>query len=247
VSKAGNAFGAAHTNSDSRGVQSVRRGWRASDSRQGWASCSPYWSSVGGPTEPGQLRWRASTIASVPLFRRKRPQPQVPPGLPIKLTVIEDTHSYEGDDGKTYWSIGLAPVIEDTDGGHHFLRPGDPLPDSRAIYCKVAGVKHYGDALRDRRFKPLCVVKLIPEPDNPYGHGHAVGVWDSSGTVQAGHIPSELSAGITEWIRAGKLGGAVVLREIRQGSKSGPRSALHILVMPPIPPGKLEMKILDED
>lgn len=164
-------------------------------------------------------------------------------GPPIALAVIEDTHAYEGDDGESYWSIGLAPVHEDTDGEYHFLRPGDSLSDSRAIYCKVAGVKHYPKALKDSRFKPPCPAILIPEPNNAHD-ANAVGVWDSSGSVQAGHIPRELSAEIAARMRAGEQLMAMMLREIRRGSRSGPRAALHLLVVPPC---ELQMKMVKED
>jgi hypothetical protein len=173
------------------------------------------------------------TIASVPLFRRKRPQP-VSEGPPIRLLVKDDTHPFEGNDGRTYWCIGPAPVYEDTNGEAHYLQLGQELPDRRAIYCKVAGISFYAKALGDRRPAPGSHLKLKLEPDNVHDV-NAVGVWDELGRVQAGHVPAELSAEVARRIRSGEQLTGTVLREVRRDSQSGPLVGLHILILPPVP------------
>ena len=154
------------------------------------------------------------------------------PGSVLNVRVVEDTGTFEGD-GSKWWASGYAPIIDEDDGGWHYatLREG-ATSDPRARYCKVAGAHYRPEALRDSRFAPGCAVMLRPEPDNPHGEGHAVGVWDSTGSIQAGYIPHDLSAEITARIRAGEQLAGYVLREFRQGSKSAPRSTIHILVIP---------------
>jgi len=178
----------------------------------------------------------------VPLFRRKEPQ-AVPAGPPVTVAVIEDTHSYEGDDGHTYWSIGFSPVHEDADGGYHFLRLGEPLPDARAIYCKVAGVQHHEGGIRGGQFTPVAAAKLVPEPDNPHDP-NAVGVWDADGAIQAGYLPADVAVGVAARMRSGEQMVGMVVREIRQGSKSGKRSGLHMVL---IPPCTFKLKIIEDD
>jgi hypothetical protein len=175
------------------------------------------------------------------LFRRKRSRP-VPEGPPITLLVKEDTHQFEGEDGDTYWCIGPAPVYEDTDGESHYLRLGQALPDGRAIYCKVAGISFYPQALRDRQLTPGSRLELKLEPNNAHD-ANAVGVWDERGRIQAGHVPAELSAEIAGRIRSGEQLCGEVVREVRRGSQSGPRVGLHILILPPAP---LEIERLDD-
>ncbi|HLN07282.1 MAG TPA: hypothetical protein VK217_13455, partial [Acidimicrobiales bacterium] len=72
----------------------------------------------------------------------------------------------------------------------------------------------------------------------------AVGVWDASGSIQVGHIPAECCAEVASRIRTGEQLVGYVLREIRRDSKSGPRSALHLLVTPA---DELNLSIVDED
>ncbi|MGO9489336.1 MAG: HIRAN domain-containing protein [Solirubrobacteraceae bacterium] len=161
---------------------------------------------------------------------------------PDPITVIEDTHPFEGHDGRTFWCIGPAPVYEDIDGERHFAVLGDPLPRTRALYCKVAGLQHYAQATRDPRLAPRSPVKLIAEPDNPHDPD-AVGVWEGGGEFQAGHVPAELSAEVAARLRSGEQLGGLVLREIREASRSGPRVGLHILIAPP---AELEVTILPD-
>jgi hypothetical protein len=166
----------------------------------------------------------------VPQSGRGRTQPP-PEGPPIRLLIKDDTHPFEGDDGRTYWCIGPAPVYEDANGEAHYLQLGQELPDSRAIFCKVTGVSFYAEALGDRRLTPGSRVKLELEPGNLHD-ANAVGVWDEDGRIQAGHIPAELSAEVAGRIRSGEQLTAEVLREVRRDSESGPRVGLHILILP---------------
>ena len=179
-------------------------------------------------------------FSNASLFQRPRsapPQARGGPSLaragraPITVRVLEDTHPYATADGATWWSGGYAPTHEDKYGNPHFVALGEYLPDPRVLYCKVAGAQHYPAALRASLLKPGSIALLRPEPENPYD-ANAVGVWDFSGCVQAGYIPAEHSTDVTSRIRAGEQLVAFVLREIRRASPSGPRVALHALVMP---------------
>jgi hypothetical protein len=153
--------------------------------------------------------------------------PEVPP---ITVRVVEDTHTYTTSDGSTWWSGGHTPIYEDEDGEHYLIGLGEYVPDSRLLYCKIAGARHY-PALYESRFKPGSVGVLRPEPENAYD-ANAVAVWDSDGSAQVGYIPAVLSGEVESRIRAGEKLVAVVLREIRRQSQSGQRAAFHILVMP---------------
>ncbi len=154
-------------------------------------------------------------------------------GQPIKLLIKDDTHPFEGEDGKTYWCIGPAPVYADANGEAHYLQLGEDLPDRRAIYCRVAGISFYTKALGDRRLAPGSRLELKLEPDNAHD-ANAVGVWDELGQVQAGHVPAELSAEVARRIRSGEQLTGEVLRAVRRDSQSGPLVGLHILILPPV-------------
>lgn len=158
----------------------------------------------------------------------------VPDGRPIRLLIKDDTHSFEGEDGKTYWCIGPAPVYEDANGEAHYLRLGEELPAPRVIYCKVAGISFYAEALGDRRLAPGSHLEFKLEPDNAHD-ANAVAVWDERGGVQVGHVPAELSAEVARRIRSGEQLTGEVLREVRRDSRSGPLVGLHILILPPVP------------
>jgi HIRAN domain len=163
------------------------------------------------------------------------------PAAEVTVSVIEDTHTYAGDEGSTWWSGGYAPVHQDLDGGYHFAALGEQVSDPRVLYCKVAGAHHRPKALQDPRFKPGSAVILRPEPDNPYD-ADAVGVWDGSGSIQVGYIPADCCRSVASRIRAGEQLVGFVLREIRHSSESGPRSALHLLVMPT---GALNLSVIE--
>jgi HIRAN domain len=163
-------------------------------------------------------------------------------GSAITVQVVEDTHAYRADDGSEWWSGGYCPVHEELDGEHRFIAPGERLPDPRVLYCKVAGVRHYPTALQDPSIKVGSAAVLRPEPENPHD-ANAVGVWDETGTVQLGHIPADLSSTVAGRIRAGEELVAVIVREIRRDSESGPRSAIHLLVAPA---SELNLSIVDD-
>jgi hypothetical protein len=173
-----------------------------------------------------------SNMGFVEPSRATRPRLRIAPAPPpIVVRVLEDTHSYAAADGNTWWSGGYAPISGDAHGKRHFIRLGEYLCNSRVLYCKIAGAQHYPAALQGSLFEPGSTALLRPEPENPYDP-NAVGIWDRSGSVQAGYIPADRSANVTSRIRAGEQLIAYVLREIRHQSRSGPRAALHVLVMP---------------
>ncbi len=158
----------------------------------------------------------------------------------ITVRVAEDTHQYARADGSTWFSGGYAPITGAQDAEHQFLALGRYLSDPRVLYCKIAGAQHYPTALQGSRLQPGSTALLRPEPENPYD-ANAVAVWDASGLLQAGYIPADHSANIAARIAAGERLIAFVLREIRRGSRSGPRVALHALVMPA---GELHLSIV---
>jgi HIRAN domain len=150
------------------------------------------------------------------------------PTAEIAVRVVEDTHTFYGDDASTWWSSGYAPIADD---GHFLTLAEHATSDPRVLYCAIAGAKHRPAALQDARFQPLSEVLLRPEPDNPHDP-NAVGVWDKSGTLQIGYVPADLSAKVAAQFRANQPLSGLILREIRQDSKRGPRVSLHMLVAP---------------
>jgi len=161
----------------------------------------------------------------------------------VAVRVVKDTGAFESHDGAKLWGSGYTPIIDDNDGGYHFATVGEHVTSNASVlYSRVAGVTYHPEALRDRRFAPGSAVVLRPEPGNPNGDGHAVGVWDGTGSIQLGYIPHDLSAEVASRIRAGEHLAGFVLREFRQSSKSGPRKAIHILVTPI---GELRLDIAD--
>jgi hypothetical protein len=160
----------------------------------------------------------------------------------ITVSVVEDTHSFDGDEGTRWWSNGYAPVHMDDDGGFHFAALGERLGDGRAVYCKVAGARHYDAAIADPRITPGITVELRPEPNNPYD-SDAVGVWETIDGTQLGHIPADVCCDVSARIRAGEQLEGYVVREIRRDSRSGPRIALHLLV---VPAGELNLALVEK-
>jgi len=168
------------------------------------------------------------------LFTRKSQAAIRPPSRAaggITVNVVEDTHSFDGDDGTRWWSNGYAPVHVDDDGEYHFAILGESLGDGSVLYCKVAGTRHYEPAVADPRVRPGITVELRPEPNNPYDPA-AVGVWETQSGMQLGHVPADFCGDVSARIRAGERLEGYVVREIRRDSKSGPRTALHLLVAP---------------
>ena len=171
---------------------------------------------------------------------RRQPLDAAASAPPISVHVREDTHAFTGDDGKTVWCGGYAPVTED---GRNFLSLGEHhASDPHCFYCKVAGVQHYPALARDA-FGPSSQIALIAEPTNPYDK-NAVGVWDLAGVCQAGHVPAELRSEIAGLLRAGVALGGMVTREFRWGSAKGKRIALHVLIAPV---GRVHLVIHDGD
>lgn len=142
--------------------------------------------------------------------------------------MVEDTHTFYGDDGTSWWSAGYAPIADDG----RFLTLADHMTsDPRVLYCAVAGAKHRPAALQDARFQPRSEVLLRPEPDNPHDQD-AVGVWDKSGILQVGYVPADLSGKVAAQFRADHPLGGLILREIRRDSEAGRRVSLHMVLAP---------------
>lgn len=146
----------------------------------------------------------------------------------ITIRVVEDTHTFEGDDGDVIWCGGYTPIDED---GAYLSASDHRTTDSRAFYCRVAGAKYRPKALADKRFTQGSQIVLRPEPDNEHDE-NAVGVWDASGTVHVGYVPATLSAEIASVIRSGTALGGQVIREFRLASSRGERLALHVIIAP---------------
>lgn len=183
-------------------------------------------------------------LRRVKLLRRFRPAAPVraeAASATYTVQVVEDTHCFDGEDGTRWWSVGLAPVYSDSDGEHHFMPLGESLCEGQVLYCKVAGVQHYGSAVGGHRFAHGSTTQLIPEPDNEHD-ANAVGVWDSRGRIQVGHIPADSCANLAARLGRGEQLVGYVLREMRRDSKSGPRTGLHLLVAPA---GKLALSVVD--
>jgi HIRAN domain len=183
-------------------------------------------------------------LRGVELLRRFRPAAPVraeAASATYAVQVAEDTHCFDGEDGTRWWSVGLAPVYPDSDGENHFMPLGESLCEGQVLYCKVAGVQHYGSAVGNHRFAKGSTTQLIPEPENEYDT-NAVGVWDSRGRIQVGHIPADCCAKLAARIGRGEHLVGYVLREIRRDSKSGPRTGLHLLV---VPAGELALSVVD--
>ena len=150
----------------------------------------------------------------------------------VSIAVVEDTHTFETEDGTSIWCGGYTPVDEDG----QFLREGDrQTSDPRCFFCRVAGTSYRRDALQREDLKPGVPVLLRPEPDNERDP-NAIAVWDSGATAHLGYIPADLSPTLRAQVPAGRdLGetfGGVIITEFRRGSGDGPRVGLRILVGP---------------
>jgi restriction system protein len=150
----------------------------------------------------------------------------------VSVSVVEDTHTFDADDGTTLWCGGYTPI--DEDGA--FLKADDHrTSDPRCFYCSVAGTSYRRDALQKGGLKPGAQVLLRPEPQNEHDP-NAIAVWDASGTVQLGYIPADLSPHLVAQVPAGRdlteTFGGLIITEFRRGSEAGPRVGLHILVGP---------------
>jgi restriction system protein len=150
----------------------------------------------------------------------------------VSIAVVEDTHTFEAEDGTNIWCGGYTPVDEDG----LFLREADHhTPDPRCFFCRVAGTSYRRDALQREDLKPGASVLLRPESDNQHD-ANAIAVWDPSGTVQLGYLPADLSPVLRARVPAGRgLGevfGGVVITEFRRDSEVGARIGLRILVGP---------------
>jgi hypothetical protein len=150
------------------------------------------------------------------------------PAPKIAIRVVEDTHTFEGDDGDIIWCGGYAPISDEGT----FLSVSEHLTsDPRAFYCRVAGAKYRPAALADKRFAHGSQIVLRAEPDNEHDE-NAVGIWDASRKLHVGYVPATLSAEVAALMRAGTALGGQVIREFRAGSARGKRIAIHVILAP---------------
>jgi hypothetical protein len=153
--------------------------------------------------------------------------PEIAAATDAAVHVIEDTHTFEGDDGGTIWCGGLAPCTADgsfiLESEHHTTHPD-------VLFCKVAGASHRHDALQAAAFAPGSQIRLRPEPDNAYDK-NAVRIIDLSGELFVGYVPATLSREVSDLMRARDVGGQAI-REFRRGSEQGERIGLHVLIAP---------------
>lgn len=162
----------------------------------------------------------------------------------VSITVVEDTHTFEAEDGTTIWCGGYTPIDDDGE----FLREADHhTSDPRCFFCHVAGTSYRRDVLQRDGLKPGAAVLLRPEPDNKHDRD-AIAIWDPSGPVQLGYIPADLSPVIGAQVSAGRnvseAFGGLIITEFRRGSESGPRVGLRILVGPV---GELVLHVREPD
>jgi restriction system protein len=158
----------------------------------------------------------------------------------VSVVVVENTGTFETDDGATVWCGGYVPVAED---GNRLSVAEHRTTDPRCFFCAVAGSSFRRDALQSDGLRPGANVALRPEPNNEHDP-NAIGVWDLSTNRQLGYIPRELSPVLEAQVPPdGSLAetlGAVVISEYRKGSEQGLRVGLHILVGPV---GNVELEV----
>jgi restriction system protein len=166
------------------------------------------------------------------------------PSAETSVRVVEDTHSFEAEDGTVLWQIGFVPV--DQDGG--FLsEEGHRTSDPRCFFCHVAGVSYRQETLQTADLAPGAPVRLSRERDNRHDP-NAIAVWDRLRNEQLGYVPAELCPKLLALVPSGQSFdesfGALVLSEFRSGSRSGPRAGLRILIGPV---GELMLRVQRDD
>jgi HIRAN domain len=146
----------------------------------------------------------------------------------ITLTVLDDTHTFETDDGRQIWCGGYSPIDED---GHFLKEAEHHTSDPRAFFCHVAGVSFRPQALPMACFETGSPLALRREPDNSFDP-NAVAVYDGSGKIQVGYVPAELAPTITAVMHRGVQLVGYVLREYRDRDSRGMRLGIHIAILP---------------
>jgi hypothetical protein len=165
---------------------------------------------------------------------RRRPRqrldlPEVAELPETTLSVVKDDSSFVAEDGGTIHSLGYMLL----DPTRNLTQVGDDAW-LRTIGCrltKIAGLTHHPEAAQEAGFAPGSVAVLAPVPDNPVD-ANAVGVWDATGEHQIGFVPAEHAKEIAARIAAGEALGALIMREYRRESKTGPRLGLVMLIAP---------------
>jgi len=104
------------------------------------------------------------------------------------------------------------------------------LPRKEGIESvNVAGESHHMKELQEDCFTAGSEVKLIYEPDNPYGE-NAIAVWDANERYHVGYIPKEESARILNKLQRGEIEKSLVMWEIHKRKK---RVSIRLLLVSP--------------
>jgi len=101
------------------------------------------------------------------------------------------------------------------------VEPRSELLSRHVFDTWIAGIWHYPQAADDPSFAPGESIALVVEPDNPHDP-LAIGVWNADRTLQVGHVPAVVVAGLAADDRT-----AVCLSE---QTEAGKRMHLRILV-----------------
>lgn len=120
------------------------------------------------------------------------------------------------DGGRGYW-------LRDAASGEALAWEDDRLIRAGARVVRVAGTSYREDALQSDAFAPGAELAIVPEPANEHDP-NALGVWDSSRSLQVGYVPAELAAELAPPLQA------VSIWEWREGER---RVGLRALVAPP--------------
>lgn len=91
----------------------------------------------------------------------------------------------------------------------------------------IVGESHHMEHLQHPGFAAGKVLRLVPEPDNPYD-SDAVKVCDASGRFHAGYIAGEYAYRIGQKIKAGEIRACLSMWEVW---KNGERVSLRILII----------------
>ncbi len=150
------------------------------------------------------------------------------------MHVVKEAQLLQGSQGDAVWAAGSVPVNE---AGARYPDGDHRTSDRRVFACQVAGVHQWPKALSDSRFDLGSSLLLRAEQGGVSYGGYEVGIWDARGTVQVGYVPTTLGGTIAGLMRSGTELRGEVIREIRLGSPTGRRLALHVLIAPPGPIG----------
>jgi hypothetical protein len=143
---------------------------------------------------------------------------------PLDLSFERRDWRFEGGSGDPVEGRGY--VLRD--GERSLSWTSRALSEAGMEVVKVAGASYRPADLQDPGFAPGSPLVLRPEPENPHD-SNAIGVWNETGTAQAGYLPREQAAALAARLRAERLE-TVALWEWR--GADGRRSGLRILIAP---------------